>query len=41
MLLSTATLFGGFNAGMLSFAAPESRRTLDISRSNRSAPSEC
>ncbi len=33
VLLSTATLFDGFDAGMLSFAAPESRRTLEISRS--------
>jgi putative MFS transporter len=32
-LLSTATLFDGFDSGMLSFAAPESRRTLDISLS--------
>jgi putative MFS transporter len=31
LLLSTATLFDGFDAGMLSFAAPESRRTLGIS----------
>jgi putative MFS transporter len=30
LLLGTATLFDGFDAGMLSFAAPESRRTLDI-----------
>jgi putative MFS transporter len=30
VLLSTATLFDGFDSGMLSFAAPESRRTLDI-----------
>jgi len=30
VLLSTATLFDGFDAGMLSFAAPESRRTLEI-----------
>ncbi len=30
LLLSTATLFDGFDSGMLSFAAPESRRTLDI-----------
>jgi putative MFS transporter len=30
LLLSTATLFDGFDAGMLSFAAPESRRTLAI-----------
>lgn len=29
-LLSTATLFDGFDAGMLSFAAPETRRTLGI-----------
>jgi putative MFS transporter len=29
-LLATATLFDGFDAGMLSFAAPESRRTLGI-----------
>ena len=33
LLLSTATLFDGFDAGMLSFAAPESRRTLEIDRS--------
>ena len=33
VLLSTATLFDGFDAGMLSFAAPESRRTLGIDRS--------
>lgn len=33
VLLSTATLFDGFDSGMLSFAAPESRRTLDIDRS--------
>ena len=33
LLLSTATLFDGFDSGMLSFAAPESRRTLDIDRS--------
>ncbi len=33
LLLSTATLFDGFDAGMLSFAAPESRRTLGISLS--------
>jgi len=33
VLLSTATLFDGFDAGMLSFAAPESRRTLEIDRS--------
>jgi putative MFS transporter len=32
LLLSTATLFDGFDAGMLSFAAPESRRTLEIDR---------
>jgi putative MFS transporter len=32
-LLSTATLFDGFDSGMLSFAAPESRRTLEISMS--------
>lgn len=32
-LLSTATLFDGFDAGLLSFAAPEVRDTLDISRS--------
>jgi putative MFS transporter len=31
-MLSTATLFDGFDAGMLSFAAPESRRTLEIDR---------
>ena len=30
LLLSTATLFDGFDSGMLSFAAPESRRSLDI-----------
>jgi putative MFS transporter len=30
VLLSTATLFDGFDSGMLSFAAPESRRTLEI-----------
>jgi putative MFS transporter len=30
VLLSTATLFDGFDSGMLSFAAPESRRTLSI-----------
>jgi putative MFS transporter len=30
VLLSTATLFDGFDSGMLTFAAPESRRTLDI-----------
>lgn len=30
VMLSTATLFDGFDAGMLSFAAPESRRTLGI-----------
>ena len=30
VLLSTATLFDGFDSGMLSFAAPESRRTLGI-----------
>ena len=33
VLLSTATLFDGFDSAMLSFAAPESRRTLDISLS--------
>lgn len=33
VLLSTATLFDGFDSGLLSFAAPESRRTLDISMS--------
>ncbi|MEE9281953.1 MAG: MFS transporter [Myxococcota bacterium] len=33
MLLSTATLFEGFDAGMLSFAAPDTRATLDISLS--------
>ena len=33
MLLSTATLFDGFDSGMLGFAAPESRRTLEIDRS--------
>ena len=33
VLLSTATLFDGFDSGLLSFAAPESRRTLDISKS--------
>jgi putative MFS transporter len=32
VLLSTATLFDGFDSGMLSFAAPESRRTLAIDR---------
>lgn len=32
VLLSTATLFDGFDSGMLSFAAPESRRTLEIDR---------
>jgi len=32
LLLSTATLFDGFDAAMLSFAAPEARATLDISR---------
>ena len=31
MLLSTATLFDGFDAGMLGFAAPETRASLDIS----------
>ncbi len=31
VLLSTATLFDGFDSAMLSFAAPESRRSLDIS----------
>ena len=31
MLLSTATLFDGFDAGMLGFAAPDTRATLDIS----------
>jgi putative MFS transporter len=30
LLLSTATLFDGFDAAMLSFAAPESRRSLGI-----------
>jgi len=30
VLLSTATLFDGFDSGMLSFAAPESRRSLEI-----------
>ena len=29
---SLCTLFEGFDAGLLSFAAPESRRTLDISK---------
>ncbi len=33
LLLSTATLFDGFDAAMLSFAAPESRRSLGIDRS--------
>jgi putative MFS transporter len=33
MLLSTATLFDGFDSAMLGFAAPESRRTLGISLS--------
>ena len=33
LLLSTATLFDGFDAGLLSFAAPEVRESLDISRS--------
>lgn len=32
-LLSTATLFEGFDSGMLSFAAPEVRADLDIDRS--------
>jgi putative MFS transporter len=32
-LLSTATLFDGFDSALLSFAAPESRRSLDISMS--------
>jgi putative MFS transporter len=32
VLLSTATLFDGFDAAMLSFAAPDARATLDISR---------
>jgi putative MFS transporter len=32
VLLSTATLFEGFDAAMLSFAAPDARATLDISR---------
>ena len=32
LLLSTATLFDGFDAGLLSFAAPEVRATFDISR---------
>ena len=31
VLLSTATLFDGFDSAMLSFAAPESRKSLDIS----------
>jgi putative MFS transporter len=31
LLLSTATLFDGFDAAMLSFAAPEARKSLDIS----------
>jgi putative MFS transporter len=30
LLLSTATLFDGFDAAMLSFAAPDARKTLDI-----------
>ena len=30
VMLSTATLFDGFDSGMLSFAAPDSRRTLGI-----------
>jgi putative MFS transporter len=30
VLLSTATLFDGFDSGMLSFAAPETRRSLGI-----------
>ncbi|NRA01527.1 MAG: MFS transporter [Myxococcales bacterium] len=30
LLLSSATLFEGFDSGMLSFAAPETRATLDI-----------
>ena len=33
LMLSTAALFDGFDSGMLSFAAPESRRTLAIDRS--------
>ncbi len=32
LLLSTATLFDGFDAAMFSFAAPDVRATLDISR---------
>jgi putative MFS transporter len=32
LLLSTATLFDGFDAAMLGFAAPDARATLDISR---------
>ena len=32
-LLSTATLFEGFDSGMLSFAAPEVRADLGIDRS--------
>ena len=32
LLLSTATLFEGFDAAMLTFAAPDARATLDISR---------
>ncbi len=31
LLLSSATLFEGFDSGMLSFSAPETRATLDIS----------
>ena len=33
LLLSTASLFDGFDAGLLSFAAPEVRASLDIDRS--------
>jgi len=33
VLLSTATLFDGFDAAMLGLAAPDARATLDISRS--------
>jgi putative MFS transporter len=32
LMLSTATLFDGFDAAMLSFAAPDARATLDIGR---------
>ena len=31
LLLSTATLFEGFDSGMLGFASPETRADLDIS----------